>query len=97
MLVWFANTLAAGFDDRAHDDLSFGTGVVGFGDDVTGESVPTRFCQCQMSCFQQVWLGQFHLGFKALNGFTEVETKLADVRSVAGGNRHWCAVVQGSA
>ena len=65
--------------------------------DVVCEGIPARFSQSQVPCFEQVWLGQFHLGFKTPNGFMEVKTKFACVRGVACGHCHWCVAVQGPA
>ena len=94
MFIKFANILAPSFDDRPHDDLTFSTGIVSLGDDAACESIPARFSQSQAPCFEQVWLGQFHLGFKMPNGFTEAEPEFACVRGVACGCCHWCVVVQ---
>ena len=94
MFIRFTNMLATSFDDRPHDDLTFCTGIVSFGDDVACEGIPARLCQCQASCLKQIWLGQFHLGFKIPNGFIEVEPEFAYVRGVACGHCHWCVVVQ---
>ena len=96
MFIGFTNVLAPGFDDRPHDDLASCTGVVSFSDDAAGESIPAGFRQCQVSCFQQVWLGQLHLGLKMPDGLTEVEAEFADVGGVACGCCHQSAAVQGS-
>ena len=76
MFIKFANILAPSFNDRPHDGLTFCTGIVSLGDDVVCEGIPTRLCQCQASCLEQIWLGQFHLGFKIPNVFMEEKRNL---------------------
>ena len=60
-----------------------------------GHGIPTRFCNCQATAFQEVRTGKFHLGFKTPERFTKVKAETTDVRGVSSVDLDWSAPVKG--
>ena len=95
MLGFLANVAPACLQDRTHQNFSRDVGIVRLGEDAAGHGIPTRFCNCQATAFQEVRTGKFHLGFKIPERFTKMKAETTDVRGVSSVDLGWGAPVKG--
>ena len=58
------------------------------------ECIPTRFSECKASTLDQTVFRNFHFGLKTPQGFTEMMSKLADVRCLSSIHFHGRASLQ---
>ena len=95
MLGFLSNVAPACLQDRTHQNFLRDVGIVRLSKDVMGHSIPTRFCNCQVTAFQEVGTGKFHLRFKTPERrFMKMKAETTDVRGVSSVDLDWSAPVK---
>ena len=94
MLGFLSNVAPACLQDRTHQNFLRDVGIVRLGEDAVGHGIPTRFCNCQVTAFQEVGTGKFHLGFKTPERFMKMKAETTDVRGVSSVDLDWSTLVK---